>query len=566
MDIGDNMMIKGKIKKGIAMLGVGLCGLSNFVAAPYTAGVVKAADVPDITIDGDLSEWEGMESLTVSDNSVSEWKMVVSKDRSKLYFCFGGIASTQWAQEHLWDLFTITYKNGTTLTAPICQLAEKWVVPGVEYAIHNGAHLSNKGYYGVEFVLPVNEDGYSVRFAETTVKEADIPDFIPQVEEVEPVYNGIVIDGNYDDWAAVDIKDVECPNKDHSIECISKASCIFDGDYVYLYLQDGATGTIANAGMHSNGRYSIVTDMGRTLTFQISSNNGGMVSGVKDAKVAYFGNEWEVAIPVSALPEYEKSISFGLYLSEPFMTGIMDLQNNDGTAGEFSGIVYDGNYGDWSGYPHTEIEYATSGTQTDHPDGEGALFVDGGTLYGHVVSSMDAHLAEEGGEFSSAIDICFNGDREYNGDKTWNFYPMLVTVAEDGTINWNPDIDTLGEGKYEFYLADYRGEYERDKITNISQLPEHERFFGKMTITVSETVDETEFYVDLERVANFLSYYSDTTVEASDFKFVEAKFGRIGEEFISTAGASSGAYMGIGICMAVTAVVFFKRRYNKAVK
>ena len=113
---------------------------------------------------------------------------------------------------------------------------------------------------------------------------------------------------------------------------------------------------------------------------------------------------------------------------------------------------------------------------------------------------------------------------------------------------------------------DARMEFDRNLITNVSQLAEHEQFFGRMFVTVSDTNDEIEFFIDLEQVAKYLSYYSGTTIEASDFQLIEAQFGRIGQEIISTAGTSSGPAMGIAVCIAVVAVAYFKkRRNNKAV-
>ncbi len=314
--------------------------------------------------------------------------------------------------------------------------------------------------------------------------------------------------------------------------------------------------------------------------FALSTKDGGTVSGVKGAEVAHHGKQWEISIPASALPLYSESLSFGLYQQEPFIADIMNIQEKEGTAGTFGGITYDGLYGDWDAYPHTLIEYAGSGTQTDKPDGEAALYTDDSILYGHVVSPMEAHLLEGGGEFTSAISICFNGEREYNADKTWNLYPRLAAVADDGTITWvqNKDkedekdesdtlkLSDLDKGTYEFYIADVRGEYDTNTLKNVSELKDYEQFFGKMTITIGETVDEMEFYVDLEKVANFLSHYKGSTIDASEFKLIEAQFGRIGQQWVTIGGTSSGPYMGVSLCVLVAGVVLLRRRRTKVVK
>lgn len=545
-----------------------------------TQAVLTPITIDAISIDGDVSEWKAMNSMPVGDGSVSEWKVTKSSNGSMLYLCFSGIASTEWDTSYIWKFLTISYENGTSYTSQFANLDSSWINPGAAVATCSNASGTNPGLYAVECALPITKNGYTITFAGTTISESDIPEFVA-AEKVEPVYNGIIIDGSYDDWDAVARTDADCPPEaGHSYDCLNAAACVFDGDYVYIYLQDGDSGSAAGAGVSSNGRYSITTDMGRQITFQLSTQNGGTVNGVSGAGAAYFGDEWEIAIPASALPVYKESISFGLYQSEPFVSGVMNLQGGSGTgsesgttggtgtgtAGEFTGIVYDGLYGDWSAYPHALIQYATSGTQTNNPDGEGALYADGSILYGHVISSMDAHIAQKGGEFAGAISICFNGEREYNGDKTWNLYPKLVGVSADGTINWNPATKDLESGTYEFYIADIRGEYNTQTQTNISQLGEYEQFLGRMTVSVSENNDEMEFYVDLEQAAKFLSHYSDTTVESSDFKLIEAQFGQIGSDYLATAGTSSGPYVGVALCMAVAGVVLLKRRRNKVVE
>lgn len=526
----------------------------------------KSASV-GIVVDGKLDDWAAMRTSNLSDNEITELeaKFAKSEDGSMLYYYIAGPASTEWAN---YDWNYIEFKFGETIVkSQVFNIEDNWPNPGADTTYLNTANGNNPGIIVYEGALPSATDDITISFVYDgiTITPEDIPVFVP-VEEVEASYNGIVIDGKYYDWAAVSKTDAACPEEaGHNYECLSQTAVVFDGDYVYIYLRDGEDSTAAGAGINSNGRFSIVTDTGRTLTFEVNAENGGSIAGVEGATAAYFGDEWEIAIPASQLPLYIESISFGLYQTEPFVSGIVDIQGGEGTAGDFTGIVYDGLFGDWNAYPHTLIQYATSGTQTNSPDGEGALYNDGSTLYGHVVSSMDAHLGEAGGEFASAVSIFFNGEYNYNDSKTNNLYPRLVAVAEDGTINWDPQTEELENGTYEFYIADARGEYNTNTLTNISDLAEHEQFFGKMSVTITDTYDEIEFFVDLEQVAKFLSYYSGTTIEASDFKLIEAQFGRIGQQIISTAGTSSGPFVGIAICVACVAATVLKKRRNKAV-
>ncbi len=558
-----------KMKKRILAMLICIIYIATVVFGKMT--VIKADETTvasqGIVVDGNASEWSAMTSQAVNSEKVESFKITKSADGSVVYLCFEGLVSTEWDTTYLWQNMQVEYASGSTAYLQIANIKDTWVVPGVEMNYSSTANQNNKGVYAVECALPMVEDDYTITFAGVTISAADIPEYVaPAV--VIPSYDGIVIDGKYDDWAAVSTTDASCEY--HEYECLSETAVVFDGDYVYIYLKDGEDGNASGAGQAANGRYAITTDTGRQITFQVSAANGGSVTGIAGASASYFGNEWEIAIPTSQLPLWNDSIAFGLYMEEPFVSGVMNLQAENGfsgTAGDFSGIVYDGMYGDWNAYPHTLIQYATEGTQTDSPDGEGALYTENGILYGHVISSMLAHLNEEGGEFGSAISICFNGKREYNSDMTWNLYPRLVAVAEDGTIDWNPQLKNLEDGKYEFYIADTREGYGTKSVTNISQLESHEQFFGKLHVTVGEMNDEMEFYIDLEQVAEFLSYHSGTTIEADDFQLIEAQFGRIGQQWLSIAGASSGALGAVatGIAGATVLAWLLKRRRCKVV-
>lgn len=522
--------------------------------------------IDDISIDGDISEWNAMPSLNVGDGSVQGWKATMSPNKSVLYLSFYGAAKNIWDEHYKWDVLDITFKSGTSISKQIVDLEGGWILPGAKVAMKNNAGWNNEGDYAVECALPVNEEDFTITFAGTTVNVSQLSSYVAP-QNVEPVYEGIVIDGKYSDWDAIPKTDADCPaDAQCSHECISKAAVVFDGDYFYIYLKDGAEGSVANAGTARNGRYAIVSNLGKQITFQIGYDNAPSISGVAGATIAYYGKEWEIAIPKSELPHYTESLSFGLYMADPFISGITNLQGEEqAPEDEFTGIVYDGLYGDWKSYPHTLIQYATPGTGTDAPDGEGALFLDGTTLYGHVVTRMPSQVAQQGGEFGHGVSICFNGDTKYYDDKSWNFYPRLVSVASDGTIDWNTQAENLPNGTHEFYLADIRGEYSPANAKNIADLKDYEKFFGKMIITVTDAGNETEFYVNLEQVATFLSHYSDVPVHASDFKTIQAQFIRIGGEYITIAGTSSGPLMGVALCAMTAGVVVLKRKRKEVV-
>lgn len=521
--------------------------------------VVKGSN---IVVDSDTDDWDDITSRTAYAAGVKLWKAAVSSDYSKLYFMYEGTVQTEWDYSYMGsNPVSITYADGTTGISDKIQFTgwkdsaqakNSWYgdIENSETVTVNNAHGNTAGPYVVEAAIPfdffANSD-FKITFAGTTVDIKDIEVLDGQKvdrDETEAAYNGIVIDGEFDDWDAVKKYDALCANDAHG-ECISKTAMIFDGDYVYVYIRDGVSGSASGAGTHSNGKYSITTDLGNELVFQLDSK--GYVNGVDGVDCRHVGNQWEIAIPADALPAYNKTISFGLYQSEPFVSGVANIRD-DGSSDDKTiyDIKYDGLYGDWEYYPHTRINYATPGTQHNKVDAMGALFSDGNIVLGHAYTMMPEHLNEAGGEFTYALSIKFNDD--YNQIIASRF----VTVDEQGNINWNPKTEDLSEGTYEFYMFDI-GSWGTSK--NINELNDADICYGKMTITVGSNRDECEFYIDLDKAAQKFG------CDVSDFKQISAQFGRMGQQWINTAGASSGAWLGLFICIAATCgVVVYKKK------
>ena len=62
----------------------------------------------------------------------------------------------------------------------------------------------------------------------------------------------------------------------------SVTGMVFDGDYVYIYIKDGETSSAYGAGSHSNGMYTIKSDMGNEMVFQLTQD--GDINGVDKAE------------------------------------------------------------------------------------------------------------------------------------------------------------------------------------------------------------------------------------------------------------------------------------------
>ncbi len=569
-----------------------------------------------ITIDGKTSDWEGIRERESKTDKIDSWKVAIASDYSELYICYEGTASTQWdynfmgANDEMVRVH-MDYPDGTqneksniSFTAwDGYKVKNGWNgdISGSDIAVVNEAHLNTPASYVVEAVIPMEffaDSDFTLTFAGTTVDIRDVEVLRGDVkkedtkedskedtkddtndetkkddtndenqkgdtkdetkeDDKEALYKGITIDGRFSDWDAVTKYDAGCPNPDHK-DCIEKTAMVFDGDYVYIYIKDGETSSAYGAGSHSNGMYTIKSDMGNEMVFQLTQS--GDINGVDKAECKHVGKQWEISIPKSELPTYNNTISFGLYLTEPFIENVSNLDESKGV--EIStDITYDGLkglYGDWDRYPHTTIEYATAGTHYQMVDSKGALYCDGGsTLLGHVVTTMPEHLDEAGGEFMNAVTIKFN-----NNEKQV-FSPRLVSVDEDGNINWNTPKGGYEDGTYEFYIfSTYDAWNNAGNIYEDSINRENSEWYGKMTITVKNGVqDECEFYLDLEKVAKKFG------CDASDFKRIDAQFGRLGQQWITTAGASSGAWLGLILCVGVTAgvLVYQKKKGDRQV-
>ena len=386
-----------------------------------------------------------------------------------------------------------------------------------------------------------------------------------QEEEEQPAarYEGITIDGAFSDWDAVAKTPV---NRGGTL---SEVAMVWDGDYVYLYFKENAQNwnAITWDGAYSNGQFAITTDIGRSVLVRLSHRNNSepCVNGVDGAKVAVDSTawgqdsyQWEVSIPSGELPKYKQTISFGLYQGETFIQDVANLQGDpDADNKNFSGIIYDGLYGDWDYYPHQLIQYATAGTQEKVVDAEAAMYSSNGKLYAHVDTNMPAHLQEAGGEFTAAVTIRINNDK--------NFYPQFVAVDAAGHINYNAKILGLAPGTYEFYMIDSQG---WKTATNISQFdesddsneygnPYHNAVFGRMYVTVSTSEDHMEYEVDLTTLA------AKFGMEPDNIETLHGQWGRIGQQWVTTAGTPTGAGMGLFLCLSTTGIAYLAQRKRK---
>ncbi len=382
----------------------------------------------------------------------------------------------------------------------------------------------------------------------------------------EDAYEGIVIDGRFEDWNSVSKTDAG--GSDAYQDFLEACAVIQEGDYIYVYIRDTGIGAAAWSGPHGNGQFSLVTDLGYSVLFQLHSTDNGAhvsISGVNGAECAYstkgwgYSGEWEISIPVSELPYSRGTFAFGYYQADPFIGEVADNREKDGVTGNTTGegnngqqsdelIVLDGLYGDWNSYPHSLIHYATSGTWDKYVDGEGALYSDGGNLYGHVVTRMGAHLTEHGEEMQYGVVLRINQD-----NNLW-FEFRLIDVDANGNINWNVNVADQENGTHEYYIVDTRG---WSSAATLEDIDEGNHIYGRIRIAKSDISDEAEWKLDLGLIAEKFG------LEETDLQVLEVRYERIGDKWLQTAGASTGPAAGILLSMAAAgSAIVLQRRKN----
>lgn len=524
---------------------------------PAGPAALTANTTGNILIDGDPSDWKNVYALAVSGAGEVASAKIARDVSGNLYILMEGTAVSEW--DYTWKdqaVLTISPEGQAEKSAPINQWAgnPSYLCSGVSEATVNKAHHNTTAPFYTELMIPAGNLGngnFTMSIGGLSVNSADLP--VLNGETAAPdapaVYQGIVIDGSYEDWAAVSKTDYTDTNG-----MISNMSMIFDGDFVYIYINEKqSTNGAYNAGTHANGKYAITTDLNRQLVFTL--NMDGTVTadnGVTGISAQHVGAEWEISIPKDQLPNYLKTISFGMYQQEPVIRDVANL-NGEGSGNEFSGaIVFDGNYDDWEYYPHHIIEYATAGTQANVRDAEGALWYDtkNNMILGHTLSQYQIHLDNYSGqEFTTGVHIRVNNDA--NKDMEWRVY----TVDENGNINWNPPLGGLANGEYDYYLASVDCWGNSKNINDLTAGDKEKVSYGKLHISVADDIDQCEYYIDAQKLADRYG------LSESDIKQVSAQFVNIGEEWITIAGASTGSWLGILICLAVAGggLAFSKR-------
>ena len=75
-----------------------------------------------------------------------------------------------------------------------------------------------------------------------------------------------------------------------------------------------------------------------------------------------------------------------------------------------------------------------------------------------------------------------------------------------------------------------------------------------MKVTINGYRDELELELDMDAVAEFLG------LSKSDMKLVEINYGRLGDQWLSAAGTSSGPWLWLLVILPCLALVWYQRQ------
>lgn len=384
-------------------------------------------------------------------------------------------------------------------------------------------------------------------------------------------YTGIdVEDNSFDDWDGVTKVDTSTSSNG----LVNNTAMVFDGDYIYLYLNEKQPNSAAWSGPGSSGNFVITTDLGNSMVVHVLKDgsveiyyNNQLVSDVISyANYSDSSSGWvwgdtcnrEIRISKSALPYYSNTISFGYYLGDTFISDVSNFDGsggNTGDSGDDSGgssettdATVDGDYSEWTNIKTEIIEYDTAGTQSGIVDAQGALYSDGDKAYGYVYTSNSDHLSENGygfGEFNVMI----------NNDSSKTQMVTAVLANADGTLDWNASkTTTLANGTYTFYLFKTNGWGNTTSLDNVSS---GDTIYGKMVVTINGDKDQMEYSLDL---ATFAQQYN---LSANDIGTCSVLYHRLGNKWLSCAGTSTDPLLGSMLCVIPTGLIFFwKKKKN----
>ena len=171
----------------------------------------------------------------------------------------------------------------------------------------------------------------------------------------------------------------------------------------------------------------------------------------------------------------------------------LDLESGM-TSGFDSRFDVDGEFLEWDDVPKTDGSW-----WTEAPDkNKGTILYDRGVAYGYAEVNEVGSIDKNGGAFSR-LQVTI----EQQDGVSQQYQMKCITVADDGTVNLNPQIEGLSPGDYTFYLGS--DGFSSTNINNLKTNPDwnDDMIWGEMKMHITDGQDKVEYSLDVDAMARW---------------------------------------------------------------
>lgn len=539
-----------------------------------------------IQIDGHVRDWKNVTERKSNDSDVIWWK--VCSDDKYMYLAamtVNGGKESKFFDKHInIEGFGYVYAHYSNSTKEpiVMDNKDKYIGNEAQYSFRDEG--TGSGIFN-EVKIPLSYIGgkKSVTFAGTAVSAASIQDLknvknvdwnpddvdvIDGKEKEKETYNGIKIDGKFDDWKNSNVNMTNVSGNTN----LSKAAAVWDGTNLYIYLKENdkeKDGNLVKNLLSTESGFTIQTDKNQKTLFTLKEGGKGQfyVGLGKDAKreagasVRYNNHEYEICITnslIKGVTADTKKLTFASHTASGDMSIIRNIENLKGVEKkgnkrpliDTSLIKYDGDFSEWEKYPKKN-KMGKGGVVAEYnayykEDGENPFtHKKEGVIIGHF-KTKNKEIARA---WLSTGKITING----NGKSK-----VLIARCEQGNALLMPSktFDTVCGVKGRLAKQNHKNDYRNSftlvdsKIANagirMKSLKKWQpHYLGKMQGTIDKNGDiEMEYVVPMKEFAG----NGKITVDVPHIGTVEI------------AGASTGAILGILLAFAVVGGVLLYRK------
>lgn len=536
-----------------------------------------------IKIDGHVRDWKNVTERKSNDSDVIWWK--VCSDDKYMYLAamtVNGGKESKFFDKHInIEGFGYVYAHYSNSTKEpiVMDNKDKYIGNEAQYSFRDEG--TGSGIFN-EVKIPLSYIGgkKSVTFAGTAVSAASIqdlknvknvdwnPDDVDVIDGKEKeTYNGIKIDGKFDDWKNSNVNMTNVSGNTN----LSKAAAVWDGTNLYIYLKENdkeKDGNLVKNLLSTELGFTIQTDKNQKTLFTLKDGGKGQfyVGLGKDAKreagasVRYNNHEYEICITnslIKGVTADTKKLTFASHTASGDMSIIRNIENLKGVEKkgnkrpliDTSFIHYDGDFSEWEKYPKKN-KMGKGGVVAEYnayykEDGENPFtHKKEGVIIGHF-KTKDKELARAWLR-TGKITISGNGKSKvltarYEKGNAF-LMPSKTFDTVSGVNGKNARLKHMKVKNY-FTLVDGRIANNPMLMKNRNKWKSH--CIGKMQGTIDWNGDiEMEYVVPMKEFAG----NGKITVDVPHIGPVEI------------AGASTGAILGILLAFAVVGGVLLYRK------